>query len=151
MKEQTKLLIMLVVFAACWFLPVGSEPFMAAVGEGLKLRRSIFLADQQFWPDRTRITLLVRAAQSDERTFVLERIYEMSEEQFRQYWIAKMFRAEVPRGGVDLAPPLGDQGSEGLPGVLGAEPLEPERLARTLRDTQGGRNLVEVGLELVGQ
>lgn len=60
--------------------------------------RSIFLADQQFWPDRTRITLLVRAAQSEERTFVLDRIYEMSEAQFRTYWIAKMFRAEVPRG-----------------------------------------------------
>jgi hypothetical protein len=60
--------------------------------------RSIFLADQQFWPDRTRITLLVRAAQSEERTFILDRIYEMSEAQFRQYWIAKMFRAEVPRG-----------------------------------------------------
>ena len=60
--------------------------------------RSIFRADQQFWPDRTRITLLVRAAQSDERTLVLDRIYEMSEAQFRQYWIAKMFRAEVPRG-----------------------------------------------------
>jgi hypothetical protein len=60
--------------------------------------RSIFLADQQFWPNRTRITLLVRAAQSEERTFVLNRIYEMSEAQFRQYWIAKMFRAEVPRG-----------------------------------------------------
>jgi len=60
--------------------------------------RSIFLADRQFWGDRTRITLLVRAPQSDERSFVLERIYQMSEAQFRQYWIAKMFRAEVPRG-----------------------------------------------------
>ena len=60
--------------------------------------RSIFLADRQFWESRTRITLLVRAPQSDERTFVLERIYQMSEAQFRQYWIAKMFRAEVPRG-----------------------------------------------------
>lgn len=60
--------------------------------------RSIFLADQQFWPDRTRITLLVREPQSNERSFVLNRIYEMSEAQFRQYWIAKMFRAEVPRG-----------------------------------------------------
>jgi len=60
--------------------------------------RSIFLADQQFWPDRTRITLLVRAPLSDERDFVLNRIYKMSEPQFRQYWIAKMFRAEVPRG-----------------------------------------------------
>jgi ABC-type phosphate transport system substrate-binding protein len=60
--------------------------------------RSIFLADRQFWPDRTRITLLVRAPQSDERSFVLNHIYQMSEAQFRQYWIAKMFRAEVPRG-----------------------------------------------------
>ena len=60
--------------------------------------RSIFLADQQFWPNGTRITLLVRAPESDERSFVLDRIYQMSEAQFRQYWIAKMFRAEVPRG-----------------------------------------------------
>ncbi|MEX0915727.1 MAG: hypothetical protein WDZ60_07515 [Wenzhouxiangellaceae bacterium] len=38
--------------------------------------RSIFLADQQFWDDRTRITLQVRAPQSDERDFVLNRIYQ---------------------------------------------------------------------------
>lgn len=60
--------------------------------------RSIFLADQQFWNDRTRISLLVRAPQSDERAFVLDKIYQMTEAQFRQYWIAKMFRAEIPRG-----------------------------------------------------
>ena len=60
--------------------------------------RSIFLADQQFWKNRKRIILLVRAPQSDERDFVLNKIYQMSEAQFRQYWIAKMFRAEVPRG-----------------------------------------------------
>ena len=60
--------------------------------------RSIFLANQQFWPDRKRIILLVRAPKSDERDFVLSTIYEMDEAQFRQYWIAKMFRAEVPRG-----------------------------------------------------
>ena len=60
--------------------------------------RSIFLADRQFWSDRTRITLLVRAPKSTERSFVLNRIYQMSEAQFRRYWIAKMFRAEVPRG-----------------------------------------------------
>jgi len=60
--------------------------------------RNIFLANQQFWPDRSRIILLVRAPKSDERTFVLNSIYQMDEAQFRQYWIAKMFRAEVPRG-----------------------------------------------------
>ena len=60
--------------------------------------RRIFLADQQFWQNRKRIVLLVRAPQSDERDFVLNRIYQMSEAQFRQYWIGKMFRSEVPRG-----------------------------------------------------
>ena len=60
--------------------------------------RNIFLANQQFWPNRSRIILLVRAPQSNERDFVLDSIYQMDEAQFRQYWIAKMFRAEVPRG-----------------------------------------------------
>ena len=37
MKERTKLLIMLALFAAVWFLPVGNEHFMNAIGESLKL------------------------------------------------------------------------------------------------------------------
>lgn len=60
--------------------------------------RSIFLGEQQFWSDRSRITLLVRAPVAQEREMVLDRIYRMNEGQFRQYWIAKMFRAEVPAG-----------------------------------------------------
>jgi ABC-type phosphate transport system substrate-binding protein len=60
--------------------------------------RNIFLANQQFWPNRTRIILLVRAPKSEERDLILNTIYQMDEAQFRQYWIAKMFRAEVPRG-----------------------------------------------------
>ncbi len=71
-----------------------------AVVDNLSLAelRDIFLANKQFWPDRSRIILLVRAPKSDERDFVLNTIYQMDEAQFRQYWIAKMFRAEVPRG-----------------------------------------------------
>jgi len=60
--------------------------------------RNIFMANQQFWSNRKRIVLLVRAPKSEERDFVLNTIYQMDEAQFRQYWIAKMFRAEVPRG-----------------------------------------------------
>ncbi len=60
--------------------------------------RNIFLGEQQFWSDRSRITLLVRAPVAVEREVVLNRIYRMNEGQFRQYWIAKMFRAEVPAG-----------------------------------------------------
>ena len=60
--------------------------------------RNIFLANQQFWPNRSRIILLVRAPQSEERDYILNTIYQMDEPQFRKYWIAKMFRAEVPTG-----------------------------------------------------
>lgn len=60
--------------------------------------RRIFLGEQQFWPDRSKVTLLVRAPTARERTMVLDRIYRMDEDQFRQYWIGKIFRAEVAGG-----------------------------------------------------
>ena len=60
--------------------------------------RQIFLAEQQYWPDKSRIVLLIRAPAAYERAVVLERIYQMTEDQFRRYWIAKIFRAEIPSG-----------------------------------------------------
>jgi hypothetical protein len=58
----------------------------------------IFRAEQQFWPGQHRITLLIRAPVSRERSVVLEKIYHMSEQEFRRYWISKMFKAEVASG-----------------------------------------------------
>jgi ABC-type phosphate transport system substrate-binding protein len=60
--------------------------------------KSIFLAERQHWQDRSRITLLVRAAIAPERDRILTEIYGMSEDRYRQYWIAKMFRSEVASG-----------------------------------------------------
>lgn len=60
--------------------------------------RNVFLGDRQFWRDGSRIVLLVRAPVAYERDVVLNRIYRMDESQFRQYWIAKVFRAEVSSG-----------------------------------------------------
>lgn len=60
--------------------------------------KSIFRGDRQFWEDGRRVTLLVRAPVAEERQLVLERIYGMDEGQFREYWIGKMFRAEVAAG-----------------------------------------------------
>lgn len=60
--------------------------------------RLIFTADQQYWSDRSRITLFVRAPAAYERAMVLDRIYRMSEDEFRKFWVGKMFRAEVPSG-----------------------------------------------------
>jgi hypothetical protein len=60
--------------------------------------RRYFRGERQFWPDGSRVTLLVRAPVAQERALVLNKIYRMNEDQFRQYWIAKLFRAEVAAG-----------------------------------------------------
>ena len=60
--------------------------------------RRLFMGEQQFWADRSKVTLLVRAPTARERAVVLDKIYKMDEDQFRQYWIGKMFRAEVAGG-----------------------------------------------------
>ena len=60
--------------------------------------RKVLLGDRQFWTSNLRVTLLVRAPGAREREVVLKTIYQMSEAQFRQYWIAKVFRAEAAAG-----------------------------------------------------
>ncbi len=60
--------------------------------------RKIFMGDRQYWSPNLRITLLVRAPVARERDIVLKTIYQMSEAQFRQYWIGKVFRAESASG-----------------------------------------------------
>ena len=60
--------------------------------------RKIFVGDRQYWTSSLRITLLVRAPVARERDVVLKTIYQMTEAQFRQYWIGKVFRAEASSG-----------------------------------------------------
>ncbi|HTS63329.1 MAG TPA: hypothetical protein VMH28_14985 [Candidatus Acidoferrales bacterium] len=60
--------------------------------------RHVMRGDRQFWTPNLRVTLLVRAPVARERDIVLKTLYQMSEAQFRQYWIAKVFRAEAAAG-----------------------------------------------------
>lgn len=74
------------------------NPEVAVTDLSMDDLRRIFLADQQFWPGGGRVTVLVGAPGAKERKLVLKRVYRMSEREFRKYWIAKIFRAEVPSG-----------------------------------------------------
>jgi ABC-type phosphate transport system substrate-binding protein len=60
--------------------------------------RKILLGERQYWSSDLRVTLLIRAPVARERDVVLKTLYVMTEAQFRQYWIAKVFRAEIPAG-----------------------------------------------------
>ncbi|HXB75721.1 MAG TPA: hypothetical protein VNY05_46240 [Candidatus Acidoferrales bacterium] len=55
--------------------------------------RQIFLADKIFWSSKLRVTILIPAGR--ERMVVLKTVYQMTEAQFRQFWISKLFRAEA--------------------------------------------------------
>jgi ABC-type phosphate transport system substrate-binding protein len=57
--------------------------------------RKVFLGDRQYWSTNVPVVLLIRAPVARERDVVLKIIYQMSESQFKQYWIAKIFRAEA--------------------------------------------------------
>lgn len=57
--------------------------------------RNVFLGERQYWNAKLPVTLLIRAPVARERDVVLRVIYQMSEAQFKQYWVAKIFRAEV--------------------------------------------------------
>lgn len=60
--------------------------------------RRLVLGDRQFWNSNLRVTLLLRAPVARERDVVLKKIYQMTESQYRQYWIGKVFRAESTAG-----------------------------------------------------
>lgn len=86
-------------------LPAFAAPVAIVVSPGTPVDdlsfadvRKLFLGERQFWNPKLRVVLLMRAPISRERDVVLRTIYEMSEAQFRQYWISKVFRADVAAG-----------------------------------------------------
>jgi ABC-type phosphate transport system substrate-binding protein len=56
--------------------------------------RRLVLGDKAFWPGSVRVTLLIRAPIAHERDVILKVVCQMTEAQFRQHWIARVFRAD---------------------------------------------------------
>jgi hypothetical protein len=111
MPTRRKLFSRRSVLLACAALPAWSALPWASADIAIVVRpdvpvdnlsfaelRKLMLGDRQFWTSNLRVTLLVRAPGTREREVVLKTIYQMSEAQFRQYWIAKVFRAEAASG-----------------------------------------------------
>ena len=74
------------------------HPEVAVENLALADLRRILTGDREFWPNGTRVTIFVRAPVARERDIVVREICEMTEAQFRQHWIGKVFRAETPGG-----------------------------------------------------
>lgn len=97
---KTFILSLLFLMSAAAASPVAIVVSADVPVDSLSFRevRSLFLGERQFWNPQLRVVLLMRAPVAPERDVVLRTIYEMSEAQFRQYWISKVFRADVSSG-----------------------------------------------------
>lgn len=100
-------------------LAVIVNPDVAAENLTFAELRKILIGDQQFWSQGKRVTILVRSATSPERTALLETVYQMNEAQFKQYWIAKVFRAEATSGPkVVTSTAMAGELARGIPGAI---------------------------------
>ncbi len=87
--------------------------------------RKIFLGERQFWSPSLRVVLLVRGPGAHERDVALHSIYQMSEAQFHQYWIAMIMRAEVTSGPKTVSSAeMTNQLIAGIPGSIGFVPAD---------------------------
>lgn len=64
--------------------------------EALSLRDlgKIFKAEKQFW-DGEKIHLLMREQGSWEKEVILKKVYQMSDEEVKKFWLGNLFRGEV--------------------------------------------------------
>jgi ABC-type phosphate transport system substrate-binding protein len=60
--------------------------------------RRILLGDREFWTSGMRVALFLRAPVARERDVAIKDVCQMTEAQFRQHWVAKVFRADSRSG-----------------------------------------------------
>ncbi len=111
MKRPFALLVLCVCFAAFWAArapvqaqaPASKTTDVAVVVhpdtpiDNLTLAevRQVFKGERQYWNKTTPVVIIVRAPVAKEREVVLRTIFQMNDAQFKQYWVAKIFRAET--------------------------------------------------------
>jgi hypothetical protein len=61
----------------------------------LSMLRKIILGDQTTWGNHVSINLIVRQEGTPEQDTMLRALAQMNQAQFRQFWVAKVFRGEA--------------------------------------------------------
>jgi ABC-type phosphate transport system substrate-binding protein len=101
-------------------IAVVAHPDMPVNELSLDEVRRVFLGERQYWNAKLPVVLLIRAPVARERDVVLRVIYQMTETQFKQYWIAKIFRAETASAPkIVYSNDMEDNLVTALPGAIG--------------------------------
>lgn len=59
--------------------------------------RKYFKGEKRSWPASLPVFLVVRAPEARERNVLLDRVFSMTESEYKQYWVKKIYSGEVPR------------------------------------------------------
>ena len=82
--------------------------------------RKTYMGERQYWKSNSPVVLLMRARGSWERDVILRLLFQMSEEQYTQYWVAKAMRAEISDPPASLfSSGMVQEGIRGNPGAIG--------------------------------
>ncbi len=105
--------------------------------------RKIYLGERQYWKASNSVVPLMRAPGTRERQVILRVIFQMTEEQYTQYWVAKIMRAEVSDPPVGLySNGMVLEGVRGNPGGIGYV---------SAADVRPGVKVLRVGGRLPGE
>jgi ABC-type phosphate transport system substrate-binding protein len=64
--------------------------------------RRIYMGERQYWRPDLPVAVLIRTPGSREREVVLREIFKMNEAQYKQFWVAKIMRAESTSSPVEI-------------------------------------------------
>jgi ABC-type phosphate transport system substrate-binding protein len=67
---------------------------IAATSLSMAELRKIYQGDKPSWPSGQRVTILMPSG-AKERDLVLKKVLQMTDTQYKQFWITKVFRAEA--------------------------------------------------------
>lgn len=82
--------------------------------------RKLYMGERLYWKGNAPVVLLMRTKGASERDAVLRLVFQMSEEQYTQYWVAKVMRAEVSDPPASLfSHGFVQEGVRGNPGAIG--------------------------------
>ena len=57
---------------------------------------AFFTLQKQFWPSGKRVVLFLRTSSYPAQKMLLEKVYKMTSEELRKYWVSKVFAGEIP-------------------------------------------------------
>ena len=82
--------------------------------------RKIYFGGRQYWKGNLPVLVLMRSRGAHEREVVLRVVFEMTEETYTKYWVAKVMRAEVSDPPASLYSfGMLQEGVRGNPGAIG--------------------------------